>query len=176
MQNIRSNKTSSPMAPSLRNLRRTVDLRKLAMLPGDVETRDMRLVEIFEQDWPDCYRSDFSGKAIMLPEDERLMEELFELFGVPLKIAENPYSVISHAFSVFAIFGLGYQLDLFMKYPDERLRKIYPLWSEDWFSYLKVVGAGDKAAARRLAKKLQPLSPDCEYPAGVYIKKIAPPQ
>jgi len=176
MQKKSSTKTSSPMVPSPRNLRKVVNIRQLAMLPGDVEVRDMRLVAIFEQDWPDCYRSDFSGKAIMLPEEEKLMEELFELFGMPLKIAENSYSVISRAFDVFCLFGLGYQLDFFMKFSDEQLEKAYPTWSEDWLTYMKAVGAGDKKAARRLAHKLQVLSPDCEYPYGVFIDKIPLPQ
>lgn len=163
------------MASPLKKLIKDLDLSKMALLPGEVDNRDPRLVAIFEQWWPECYESDFSGKVIMTPEDAANLEELFELFGLDLKVADNNINVLVRAYDVVAMYGLGSQLDNFMTLTDEQLRRRYDNWPEIWVEYMTAVAKANKPKARELAKQIQVLSPDCQYPYGVFIKKVSPP-
>lgn len=157
--------------PDPRELSKFLKMKKLGMLPGDVDNRDPALVAIFEQDWPECYESELSKTVIMSTDDAANLEELFALWGVPMKVFDNPMAVVSRAYDVFATYGLGFQLDKFMKLTAEELRQLYSTWPVEWIEYLEAVGKADKETARKYAQKLQPLSPDCVFPYGVFVEK-----
>lgn len=159
----------------LKKMVKGLNLAKMALLPGEVDNRDPRLVEIFEQWWPECYESDFSGKVVMSPEDAANLEELFELFGLDIKVADNNINALVRVYDIVAMYGLGSQLDNFMTLSDEQLRRRYDNWPDAWVRYMTAVARADKSTARKLAKELQVLAPDCEYPYGVFIKKVSLP-
>ncbi|MCC5612414.1 hypothetical protein LC612_38340 [Nostoc sp. CHAB 5834] len=159
------------MASLLRQFGKNLDLRKLGSLPGVVDNRDARLVEIFEQWFPDCYESDSSGKVIMSPKEEADLEELFELYGLNIKVKDNTFNALLRVYDVVGPYGLSFQMDNFMTFTDQELRRRYETWPPIWIEYMTAVARANKDNARELAKQIQVLSPDCVFPYGVFIKK-----
>lgn len=138
----------------------------LAERPAEIA----RLLDLW---WPDAYKSEYTGKAIMSPADSADLEALFELFGVPMRVADNQYEIVKYAYGMFAT-ALSHWVDRKLYHPEHYpnagdMARSYG-WSEDWGAYIEAVAAGDRAQARRLAIKLQPLSPDCEFPETMLIK------
>jgi hypothetical protein len=129
--------------------------------------RDVSLVEILEQVWPDSYCCSVSHAVVMAPDDETRLEALFELFGVPLRIADNSLTVLGHAYDVFAL-GLSRVVNRKLRFP-ETFETYLEDWSQEWVQYIEAVAYQNLPEARRLASKLQVLAPECRYPPGVFV-------
>ena len=95
----------------------------------------------------------------MTPKNVNDLEDLFEMFGVPMKVADNSLNVLGRAYDVFAL-GLGLMVARQLIIPSWNFEG----WPEDWADYLRAVVAGDKLIAREWAQKLQPLAPGCVFP------------
>jgi hypothetical protein len=137
--------------------------------------RPVHLVEILDQMWPECHKSEFSGKVIMAPKDAERLEALFELFGVPMLVSENSIEVLGRGYDVFCQ-GLGSFVSQKLMFPTnfgqcQSFRAYLDDWSDNWVEYIEAVAAENKAEARRLASTLQLLAPECEYPPDTYIKE-----
>lgn len=140
--------------------------------------RPPHLVEILDQFWPECYTSEFSGKAIMAPEDAARLEALYRMFGVPMLVADNSLQILSWAYEVF-VQGLGLFVNHKLRFPTtfgacNSFREYLPEWPDDWVHYVEAVAAENFSESRRLAKKLNVLAPDCVYPKGTHLDKPAP--
>jgi len=137
--------------------------------------RPAHLVKILEQFWPECYKSEFSGKVVMAPADAELLEALYELFGVPMLVSENSLEILGRGYDVFCM-GLGTFVSHKLMFPVtfgecKSFREYLGEWPEKWVEYIEAVAAENKSEARRLASSLQVLAPECEYPPGTYIKE-----
>lgn len=114
--------------------------------------------------WPECFES-MHGGVVMPKEDEALMEEMFECFGVPLKVSENSMNVISLTYRTFAL-EIAPFVQFFAEWPDS-FRRMYPGWPEDWYQYLEAVASFDKQKARAYAKRLNVLDREIPLPDGM---------
>lgn len=132
----------------------------------DGKPRPWELAAILDQFWPECSEG-VRGNAIMSPDDAARMEQLFELFGVPMKVLENSVQVVGHAYDVFGQ-ALASFVNQKLRHPDEFHRFVHD-WPDDWREYIEAVAAQDREAARAFAVKLQPLSPNCIFPPGVRV-------
>jgi hypothetical protein len=149
-------------------------LAGLADLASGGKARDPRLVAILEQWWPECYKSEFSGKVIMAPQEAENIEKLFTMFGVPMLVAENSLEVVGHAYDVFCI-SLESFVSHKLQFPEDPLAAYLDDWPADWVHYIEAVAREDAVEARRLARELQVLAPGCAYPPGVHISKAPRP-
>ena len=141
-------------------------------------SRPSHLAEILDQFWPDCVKGELSGKTLMRPEDAVKLEALFKLFGMPMLVKDNSIEVLGRAYDVFgqALSGFVSQK---LRFPGavgnkKNLQEYLPAWPADWVSYIEAVAAEDFAEARKLAKKLKVLDPDCEYPKDTFVPPPVP--
>ena len=152
------------------NLRNMPSLAGLADIACGGAVRDPRLVAILEQWWPECYKSEFSGKVIMAPLAAENLEKLYSLFGVPMLVADNSLEVLGRAYDVFCI-SLESFVSHKLQFPEAPLAAYLDDWPADWVQYIEAVAREDAVEARRLARELQVLAPECAYPPGVHIPK-----
>lgn len=131
--------------------------------------RAKEVAEVLDQMWPEASVGT-RGNYVMAPADSERLEKLFTMFGVPMKVAENPVRVVGRAYDVFVL-GFASYVDQALRKPDT-FDEFAQDWSEDWRAYIKAVAAQDNAEARRLAVKLQPLAPECQYPRGIYLAPL----
>ncbi len=106
----------------------------------------------------------------MAPADADNLERLYEMFGVPMKVADNSLEILGHAYDVFCV-SLETFVSHKLQFPEE-FDAYLDDWPIDWVRYIEAVAAEDKAKARQLANKLQVLAPDCMFPPGVRIDPI----
>lgn len=149
------------------------DLKGLPESMGEMLNREIggnpvpaELFAVIRQLWPPTYEG-VDGRTII--EDAEAiprLEAMFELYGVPLKVAGNSVTVLGHAYDVFV--ALSTHVLRQLRKPSS-FRKINSDWPEEWLCYVEAVAAQDKAEARRLAQKLQPLAPGAELPPRVYM-------
>lgn len=163
------------MPPSLKALPKMNSMTDSAYASLGGIARDAAIAELLEQFWPECYTSEFSGAVIMAPADAQRLEALYAMFGVPLKVSENGLGILGRAYDVF-VMGLGTFVSHKLRFPTtfgecQSFREYLQDWPEDWVAYIEAVAAQDASETRRLAVKLQVLSPDCVYPPGTYIGK-----
>jgi hypothetical protein len=126
--------------------------------------RDPKVAEILDQVWPDCGVSP-SGGVVMNAADARKLEALFEMFGVPMKVSENSIKTLGRGYEVF-VTRYSRFVNLRLCNPSADFRHSLGDWPKLWVDYIEAVAAGDKAGARKLAMRLQPLSMDCKHPPG----------
>lgn len=138
-------------------------------LPGKPIPSD--LYDVLFQVWPETSEG-VRGNAVMLPEDAKGLEQLFRLFGVPMKIEENSLSLVKFAYEVFGV-ALPIYVSLAIRMP-ESFRRRYAHWPADWLDYIEAAAQRNEARTRELAKKLQPLSPDCVFPEDTYLYPYRP--
>ncbi len=135
--------------------------------------RDAALAQVLDQFWPECFESTHGG-VVMKPEDASRMERLFELFGVPLRVGENSLKTVGYAYDVFCVALEPFVSDK-LREPDQ-FRTWVDDWPADWVAYIEAVAAADTKTARRLAVKLQVLSPDCQFPPRVHVPQDDAPK
>lgn len=123
----------------------------------------------FDVWWPDEAFESRHGGTMMKPESEAALETLFERFGVPLKVKENSIATVGHAYDVFGIALSSAICDAIEMSGQFPIRKYLDHWPSDWLDYIESVINKDTATARRLANKLQPLAPECQFPPGVHV-------
>lgn len=155
------------MAANIKNMPGLAEL--IARECGSVD-RAPHLTAIMQQWWPDCYTSEHSGKVIMAPADAAKLEKLFVMFGVPMLVNDNSLEVLGHAYDVFSL-GLESFVSHKIEFPDEDFDDYLHDWPTEWVRYVEAVAAENVTEARRLAVKLQVLSPGCAYPPGLHIAK-----
>lgn len=156
------------------NIKNMPGLAELIAKECGIVDKAPRLTEILRQWWPECYKSEFSGKVIMAPQAVVNLEKLFTMFGVPMLVAENSLEVLGHAYDVFSL-GLEPFVSNKLQFPDEDFDDYLHDWPKEWVRYVEAVAAEDLAEARRLAHQLQVLSPDCGYPPGLFIQPSKKP-
>ena len=139
---------------------------------GGIE-RPSHLAEILDQLWPDCVKGELSGKTLMRPADAIRLEALFKLFGVPMLVKENSIEVLGRAYDVFGQAFSGF-VSQKLRFPGsvgsrKNFKEYLYKWPADWVEYIEAVASENFSEARRLAVKLNVLSPDCEYPADTFV-------
>ena len=131
-----------------------------------------RLFAVFMQMWPDLYEGADGGTRCKQAEAVPLLEQLFEMYGVPMKVADNSITVLGHAFDVCAALAMHVMRQL--RYP-KTFRRINDDWPEEWLSYIEAVAAEDKEGARAWAQKLLPFALDTELPPRCTLDKPGRP-
>ena len=118
--------------------------------------------------WPADAKEGEAGKAELPADSAAILDSYFRAWGVPIRTCENSLELVSRAYDTF-VTGLSFVMERFLRAgAAERERILEPL-PPDWRLYLQAVATSDVEAARALAKKLQPLSNDCEFPKSLHV-------
>lgn len=120
------------------------------------------MAELLDQFWPDCFESPSTGCVVMDAEDAQRLEALFALFGLPLRVGEHSIETVGHAYDVFVL-RLAPIVTYRLTIP-RTFESVTRDWPQEWRDYLEAVAAQNQERVQVLAKKLQPLSPDCVFP------------
>src|SRR5690606_2386339 len=109
------------------------------------------------------YVESLEHDGIEFAEDDALqLETLYERFGLPLKVRDNPENVLTQAYLFCSVY--------FGKFVNTKMRRsaeykaVTESWPQDWHDYVDAVLSKDLVAAKQLAKKLQVMTADCEFP------------
>ncbi len=109
----------------------------------------------------------------MAKSDVDQLEAMYAMFGVPLKVSQNSLTTLGYAYDLFVL-----RLKPFVRarltHPDTFTRFVGD-WPEDWVRYVDAVATLRLDEARAIAKKLQPLSPDCPLPPDVERPELPKP-
>jgi hypothetical protein len=124
--------------------------------------RSAGMAALLDQFWPECFESPSTGCVVMDAVDARRLEELFALFGVPLRVVEHSIETVGHAYDVF-VQRLGRFVTYRLTLP-ETFHALTRDWPPEWREYLEAVAAQNRERVTALAQRLQPLSPDCGFP------------
>lgn len=140
--------------------------------------RPAHLIEVLDQFWPECAKSELTGRTLMRPADALRLEALFKLFGVPMLVQDNGLEIIARAYTVFGQ-ALGLFVNHKLRFPGrfgkhETFREYLSEWDEDWVYYLEAVAAENYEEARKFAIKLNVLDPECVYPPNTFVPPLVP--
>lgn len=124
--------------------------------------RDPELARLLDAIFPEFLDSVDDGKAKFKQEDIDLLEELFERFGLSIKVKDNPDNVLLNAYMFCSVY-FGKFVNTKMRRADE-YEAVTKSWPQEWHDYVDAVLSNDVVAAKVLAQKLQVLSADCDFP------------
>lgn len=122
------------------------------------------LATVLEQCWPELDTGS-KGLCVCAPADAARLDALFALFGANLRTYESTPAVVGRAYDVF-LMSLGPSVEAKLR---GAATSLFEAWPADWRAYIEAVATENSAEAKRLYKQLQPLSPDCVFPKGVFV-------
>lgn len=117
--------------------------------------------------WADPVMVNVDGTAMFEPDEQALLDRLFERFGLKLRVRGSQLDAIGEGYDLCVLWLSRSIGAVKTDGPGgfERSKSIHwEGWSEDWQAYGIAVLEGDVSEAKKLASKLKLGTRECEFP------------
>lgn len=128
--------------------------------------------EVLGQVYPELIERQAGGCIAASLDDEERLEQLFAMFGVPLRVRACSPGLLGHAYDTFGL-AFGTAVRHCLRNP-LTFRAFMDDWPEPWQRYVEAVAGQRKLEAVLLARELNVLRPSCKYPPGVRPADYSP--